>query len=166
MHAPIAMLDHWHMISPKNLDMIQPNDDDDHDEINPVPLLCSSYERFLQSRNLLIDAWNSRSGDGFEGSMLKWCKNLDYGTIHRFCEAVRVDMENLKEKSPTGTISSTLALITVLVEDVVEAVNIHNTLINSDDPQDPWPDVIFMNRTDGGFVFEAGIIKNEEYSPL
>ncbi len=77
-------------------------------------------------------------------------------------------MKKLKEKSPGGTILSTLALITVLFEDVVEAVNIHNTLIYSDDPQDPWPDVILMNRTGtfGGFAFEGGIIKNEEYSPL
>jgi hypothetical protein len=100
--------------------------------------------------------------------MLNRCKNLDYGSTHRFYKAVRVDMENLKEKSPTVTISSTLALITVLFEDVVEAVNIHNTLIDSDDPQDPWPDVILMNRTEtfGGFVFKGGIIKNEEYSSL
>jgi hypothetical protein len=168
MHAPIAMLDHLHMISPKDLDMIQPNDDNDDNEIDPVPLLCSSYERFLQSRNLLIDAWNSSSGDGVEGSMLKRCKNLDYRSIHRFCEAVRVDMENSKEKSPAGTISNTLGLITVIFEDVVKAVNIHNRLINSDDPQGPWPDVILMNRTEtfGGFAFEGGIIKNEEYSPL
>jgi hypothetical protein len=77
-------------------------------------------------------------------------------------------MENSKEKSAAGTISSTLALITVLFEDVVEAVNIHNTLIDSDDPQDPWLDFILMNRTEtfGGFVFEGGIIKKEEYSPL
>ncbi len=77
-------------------------------------------------------------------------------------------MENLKEKSPAGTISSPLALITVLFEDVAEAVNIHNTLINNDDPQDPRPDVILMNRTEtfGGFVIEGGIIKNEEYSAL
>jgi hypothetical protein len=46
-------------------------------------------------------------------------------------------MENLKDKSAAGTISSTLALITVSFEDVIEAVNIHNTLINSDDPHDP-----------------------------
>jgi hypothetical protein len=100
--------------------------------------------------------------------MLKKCKNLDSGSIHRFCKAIRVDTENLKEKSAAGTISSTLALITVLFEDVVEAVCIHNTLINSDDPQDPWPDVILMNRTKtfGGFVFEGEFIKNEEYSPV
>ncbi len=51
--------------------MIQPNDDNYDDKIDPVPLFCSSYERFIQSRNLLIDAWNFRSCDGVEGSMLR-----------------------------------------------------------------------------------------------
>jgi hypothetical protein len=64
MHAPLAMLDHWHMISSKDWDMIQPDDDNEDDDVYPVPLLCSTYERFLQSRNLLIDAWINRSGDG------------------------------------------------------------------------------------------------------
>jgi hypothetical protein len=168
MHAPIAMLDHWHMISPKNWDLIQPNDDIDDNEIGSTPLLFSSYERFLQSRNLLKDAWNFRSGNGVEASIQNKCKNHDYGTGHRFCEAFRVDMENLKEKSVAGTISSTFALITVLFEDVVEAVNTHNTLIDCDNPQDPWLYVTLMNtaETSGGFVFEGGIIKNEEYSPV
>jgi hypothetical protein len=73
MHAPIAMLDHWHMISPKDWDMIQPNDDNDDNEIDPVPLLCSSCERFLQSKNLLIELGTPRFkiGVGVEGSMQK-----------------------------------------------------------------------------------------------
>ncbi len=148
--------------------MIQPNDDIDDIEIDSMPLLFSSYERFLQSRRILKDAWNSRSGDGVEGMIQNKCKSHDNGAKHRFCKAVRVDMENLKEKSVAGIISSTLAFLTVLFEDVIEAVNIHNTLIDSDDPQDPWPYVILMNTTEtsGGFVFEGGIIKNEEYSPL
>jgi hypothetical protein len=153
MHAPVTMLDHWHMISLKDWDMIQPKDDIDDDGIDSVLLLFSSYDRLLQSRNLLKDAWNSRSGHGVEGSIQNKCKNHDYDRIqimcnshdygagHRFCEAVRVDMENLKEKSVAGTTSSILALITVLFVDVVEAVNIHNTLIDSDVPQDPWPSV-------------------------
>ncbi len=74
-----------------------------------------------------------------EGSIQNKCKNHDYGAQHRLCKAVRVDMENLKDKSFAGTISSTLSFITVLFEDVIEAVNKHNTLIDCDDPQDPWP---------------------------
>jgi hypothetical protein len=41
-----------------------------------------------------------------------------------FCEAVKVDMANSKETSFSITISSTLSLITVLCEELFEAVNI------------------------------------------
>jgi hypothetical protein len=52
----------------------------------------------------------------------------------------------------------------VLFEDVFEAVNIHNTLIDHDDPHHLWSHVTLLNTTgtSGGFVFEGGIIKNEE----
>jgi hypothetical protein len=42
-----------------------------------------------------------------------------------FYEAVKVDMENSKDISFNNTISSTLSLITVLFEDLFEAINIH-----------------------------------------
>ncbi len=41
------------------------------------------------------------------------------------CEAVKVDMENSKETSFKKTISSTLSLITVLFEDLFEAITLH-----------------------------------------
>jgi hypothetical protein len=77
-------------------------------------------------------------------------------------------MANLKEKSSNDILSSTLALITVLFEDVFDTVNIHNTLIDHEDAHNPWPQVTLMNTTEtsGGFVFGGGIIKNEDYSPL
>ncbi len=77
-------------------------------------------------------------------------------------------MANSKGKLFADIISSTLALITVLFEDVFEAVNIHKTLIDCDDTHDPWPYVTLMKTMDtsGGFVFEGGIIKNEDCSPL
>ncbi len=42
-----------------------------------------------------------------------------------FFEAVKVDMANSKEKSFKNTITSTLFLITVLFEDLFEAITIH-----------------------------------------
>ncbi len=42
-----------------------------------------------------------------------------------FCEAVKVDMANSKETSFKNTISSNLSLITVLFEDLFEAITIH-----------------------------------------
>jgi hypothetical protein len=42
-----------------------------------------------------------------------------------FCEAAKVDMANSKDTSFNNTITSTLSLITVLFEDLFEAINIH-----------------------------------------
>jgi hypothetical protein len=39
------------------------------------------------------------SGDGVEGLISKKCMYHDYRACHRFCEAIRVDMANLKGKS-------------------------------------------------------------------
>ncbi len=49
-------------------------------------------------------------------------------TIHgqsMFCEAVKVDLKNSKESSFHHTITSTLSLITVLFEDLFEAISLH-----------------------------------------
>jgi hypothetical protein len=56
---------------------------------------------------------------------LKICqKPTKYGQP-MFCEAVKIDMSNSKETSFSNTMSSTLSLITVLGEDLFEAINIH-----------------------------------------
>ncbi len=39
-----------------------------------------------------------------------------------FCEAVKVDLENSKETAFKNTLTSTLSLITVLCEDLFEAI--------------------------------------------
>jgi hypothetical protein len=46
-----------------------------------------------------------------------------------FYEAVKKDMANSKETSFNNTISSTLSFITVLFEDLFEAVNIQVVLV-------------------------------------
>jgi hypothetical protein len=42
-----------------------------------------------------------------------------------FCEAIKDDLENSKESSFHHTITSTLSLITVLFEDIFEAISLH-----------------------------------------
>jgi hypothetical protein len=60
---------------------------------------------------------------------LKICqKPTKYGQS-LFCEAVKVDMANSKETSFNNTITSTLSLITVLFEDLFEAITIHKEAI-------------------------------------
>ncbi len=51
-------------------------------------------------------------------------KPTKYGQV-MFCEAVKVDMANSKETSFKNTISSILSLITVLFEDLFEAITIN-----------------------------------------
>jgi hypothetical protein len=77
MHAPHSILHHWDVIQPKN------NIDDD--EMDSMPLLFTSSESYIQSKNLLTEAWNSMSGDGVEGLISKKCIYHDYGAGYRFC---------------------------------------------------------------------------------
>jgi hypothetical protein len=42
-----------------------------------------------------------------------------------FCEAIKVDMANYKDTSFKNTITSTIPIITVLIEDIFEAITIH-----------------------------------------
>jgi hypothetical protein len=46
--------------------------------------------------------------------MLNRCKNLDYGSIHRFCKAVREDIENSKEKHPLAQYQALLSSLCYL----------------------------------------------------
>ncbi len=77
---------------------------------------------------------------------LKICqKPTKYGQA-KFCEAVKVDMENSKEMSFKKTISSTLSLITVLFEDLFEAITLHRDF--SGGKVDIEPLTLFLNKTD------------------
>jgi hypothetical protein len=56
-----------------------------------------------------------------------------------FYEAVKKDMANSKEVSFNNTISSTLSFITVLFEDLFEAINIQVVLVG--EKMDPIPSI-------------------------
>jgi hypothetical protein len=81
------------------------------------------------------------SSDDYEELGLKTCRNSFRNGWHRFCEAVKVDMTNSKEKSFNHTISSTLSLITVSCEDFFDAINIHKALIDCNNSHIPQPSV-------------------------
>ncbi len=110
-HAPNAMLYHWNMM--------EPNDEQMHRELMFMPLLVASYYQ-----NYV------RSSKSFQEG-LSWMEDLNicqkptkYGQS-MFCEAVKVDLENSKESSFHHTITNTLSLITVLLEDLFEAISLH-----------------------------------------
>jgi hypothetical protein len=83
-----------------------------------------------------------------------------------FCVAVKVDLANSKETSFSNTILSTLSLITVLCEDLFEAINIHKDICG--EKEDPKPSIKLLNKTDtcDGYDFNIDIINNDKYNSL
>jgi hypothetical protein len=82
-----------------------------------------------------------------------------------FYEAVKNDLANSKETSFNNTISSTLSFITVLFEDLFEAVNIQGVLCGVKEDK---PFITSMNKTNtcDGYDFNIDIIKDDEYNAL
>jgi hypothetical protein len=78
-----------------------------------------------------------------------------------FCEAVKADMANSKDTSIKNTITSTLSLITVLFEDLFEAITIHRDF--SGENVVPQPSISLLNKTNtsDGYKFDIDIITDE-----
>ncbi len=140
-HAPAAMLYHWNMIEPH---------EQIHRESMLMPLLFASYENYVRSTNSF-----------FEGS--NWMEDLNicqkptkYGQS-MFCEAVKVDMENSKISSFHHTITSTHSLITMLFEDLFEAITLHREF--SGEKVRLEPSTSLLNKTDtcDGYVFNIDV---------
>ena len=83
-----------------------------------------------------------------------------------FYEAVKIDLANSKETSFNNTISSTLSLITVLCEDLFEAVNIQAVLVGEN--EDPKPSITSTNETNtcDGYDSNIDVINNDEYNAV
>ncbi len=146
LHAPVAMSYHWNMI--------QSHDEQNHRELMLMPLLFASYENYLQSSKSFQEGLNWMED-------LKICqKPTKYGQV-MFCEAVKVDMENSKDTSFNITITSTLSLITVLFEDLFEAITIHRDFCGK--KEDPQPSISLLNKTNtfDGYDFNIDIITDE-----
>jgi hypothetical protein len=147
LHAPTAMLYHWNMI--------QLHDEQNHRESMLMPLLFTSYDNYL------------RSSKSFQVH-LNWIENFGcqkptkYGQF-MFYEAVKNDSANSKETSFNNTLSTTISLITVLFEDLVEAVNIQ--VEKCGEKEDPKPSITSPNKTNtcDGYDFNIDIINNDEY---
>ncbi len=83
-----------------------------------------------------------------------------------FYEAIKKDMAKFKEVSFNNTISSTLSFITVLFEDLFEAVNIQAVLVG--EKVDPKPSIKSPKKTYtcDGYDFNIDIINDDEYNAL
>jgi hypothetical protein len=150
LHAPTAMLYHWNSI--------QFHNEQNHRESMLMPLLFTSYENYLLSSKSFQASLNWIEKFG----CLKPTKNGQF----MFYEAVKNDSANSKETSFYNTISSTLSFITVLFEDVFEAINIQAELVG--EKVDPKPSITSPNKTNtcDGYDFNIDIINDDEYNAL
>jgi hypothetical protein len=152
LHAPTAILYHWNMI--------RFHDVQNHRESMLMPLLFTSYDNYLQSSKSVQVRLNWIEEFGCQ-------KPTKYGQF-MFYEPVKKDMANSKETSFNNTISisSTLSLITMLFEDLFEAVNIQ--VEKCGEKEDPKPSITSLNKTNtcDGYDFNIDIINADEYNAL
>ncbi len=78
-----------------------------------------------------------------------------------FCEAVKVDMETSKESSFHHTITSTLSLITVLFEDLFEAITLHREFSGEKGWQEPLTSLLNKTNTCDGHDFYLDVFTDE-----
>ncbi len=144
------MLYHWNMI--------QFHDEQNHRESMLMPLLFTSYDKYLGSSKSFQVHLNWIEKFGFQ-------KTTKYGQF-MFYEAVKNDMANSKETSFNSTISTTLSFITVLFEDSFEAINMQAE--KHGEKEDPKPSITSPNKTNScdGYDFNIDIINNDEYNAL
>ncbi len=150
LHAPAAMLYHW--------SMIQSHADQNDRKSMLMPLLFTSYDNYLGSSKSFQEGLNWNED-------LNICqKQTQYGQV-MFCEAVKVDMANSKDTSFKNTLTSTLSLITVLFEDLFEAITIHKDFCGK--KKVPQPSISLLDKTDTchGHEFDIDII-TDEVNPL
>ncbi len=78
-----------------------------------------------------------------------------------FCEAVTVDIENSKKSSFHHTITSTLSLITVLFEDIFEAITLHREISGEKVRLAPLTSLLNKTDTCAGYVFNIDVFTDE-----
>ncbi len=78
-----------------------------------------------------------------------------------FCEAVKVDLENSKEKSFKKTISSTLSFITVLFEDLFQAITLHRDFSGEKERLEPSTSLPNQTNSLNGYVFNIDVLTDE-----
>jgi hypothetical protein len=78
-----------------------------------------------------------------------------------FCEAVKVNLENSKDLSFKNTITSTLSLITVLFEDLFEAITLHRESSGEKVRLEPSTSLLNKTNTCDGHDFNIDLFTDE-----
>ena len=124
-----------------------------------MPLLFASYDNYLQSSKSFQEGLNWIED-------VNICqKQMKYGQV-MFWEAVKVNVANSKETSFRNITSSTLSLITVLFEDLFEAINMHKEFCG--EKEGPKSSITLLNKTNtcDGSDFNIDIINIDECNAL
>jgi hypothetical protein len=126
------MLYHWNRI--------EPNDEQIHRESMLMLLLFASYENCVLSSNSFFEGWNWMDNSNI-------CQKPNNHGQSMFWEAVKVDMETSKIFSFPHTITSTLSLISVLLEDLFEAITLHREFSGEKVRLDPLTSLLNETNT-------------------
>ncbi len=145
-HAPPAMLYHWNMI--------EPHDEQIHRESMLMPLHFVFYENFVQLSKSFQEGLNWMEDLNIFQKPTKYVQAM-------FCETVKVDLKNSKQTSFKKTISSTLTLITVLFEDLFEAITLHRDFSGEKVDIKPLTSLLNKTNTCDGYDFNIDIITDE-----
>ncbi len=78
-----------------------------------------------------------------------------------FCEAVKVDLENSKDLSFKNTITSTCSLITVLFEDLFEAITFYRDFSGEKVRLEPSTSLLNKTNACDGHDFNINVFNNE-----
>ncbi len=92
---------------------------------------------------------------------LNICQKLTKYGQSMFCEAVKVDMENSKDLSFKNTITNTLSLITVLFEDLFEAITLHKDFSGEKVRLEPLTSLLNKTNTCDGHDFNIDVFTDE-----
>jgi hypothetical protein len=147
------MLQHWEMIDYQAHRINPPGDFD----ITQVPLLCSGMDSFQRAQASFQATLTNRANNNVDE--VCHSKGEKQGELE-FCEAVKVDVSKTKEASFQASITTTVALISAIFEDVGVAVKLHERAIKIKKSEVAFPlgHSILFNET---FEFEKGFLEKE-----
>jgi hypothetical protein len=153
-HAPSAIVRHLEMI-----------DHQDH-PINPtrafnlsqVPVLFSGMDTYVRGEASFLESVTKIGDNDHDGMFFCYRANDLKKGEHEFCEAVKVDVSKAKETTFQASITNTIALVSVLFEEIGVAVEIHEMAKKEKKSEVKFPSghLILFNNT---FSFEQGFFK-------
>jgi hypothetical protein len=134
--------------------MVEPHDEQIHRETMLMPLLFTSYENYVRSSKSFHKGWNWMED-------LNICQKPTRSGQSIFYEAVKVDLENYKETSFKKTISSTVSFITVLFEDLSQAITLHREFSGKKVRLEPSTSLLNQTGSLNGYVFNIDVLTDE-----